>query len=187
MYGRNYKTMSTVDIKIEITELADFLIDSPQHPNIKDWKLFQNYPHDAGFDLRACIKDGLSLRPGGYHLFGTGMKVKLPIGWELQVRPRSGLALKHGITVLNTPGTVDYSYRSEIGVILYNAGKEAFNIYPGDRIAQACIRAVPEVKIEYGKIEETVESEIKESGVDLKAEMAAKLAQKRGGFGSSGV
>lgn len=180
--------MSTVDVKIEITKDAQFLIDSPQYPLIRKWELFQNYPHDAGFDLQACIKDGLVLRPGGYHVFPTGIKVQLPIGWELQVRSRSGLAAKNGVMVLNSPGTVDYAYRSEIGVILYNAGTKGFNILPGDRIAQACIRAVPTVNISYvDEISETIEEEVKVSGTDLKAEMAAKLSKKRGGFGSSGT
>ena len=120
------------------------------------------------------------------------MKVQLPIGWELQIRPRSGLAINKGITVLNTPGTVDYSYRSEIKVILYNASMSPFEIRPGDRIAQACIREVPVVNIEYvDQIAKTIEQEIKDSSPtatkDLKEEMAAKLNKKRGGFGSSGV
>lgn len=184
--------MSTVDIKIEITKEAQFLIDSPMFPNIRKWELTQNYPHDAGFDLPACVKDIWTLRPGGVHLFPTGIKVQLPIGWELQVRPRSGLALKSGITILNTPGTVDYAYRSEIGVMLYNTSNKPFEIRPGDRIAQACIRAVPTVNISYvDKISETIEEEMIETNPTavggLKAEMAAKLSKKRGGFGSSGT
>ena len=184
--------MSTVDIKIEVTKDAEYLIDSPTFANIRRWELTQNYPHDAGFDIPACLKEISYLQPGKYALIPTGMKIQLPIGWELQIRPRSGLAINKGITVLNTPGTVDYSYRSEIKVILYNASMSPFEIRPGDRIAQACIREVPVVNIEYvDQIAETIEQEIKDSSPtatkDLKEEMAAKLNKKRGGFGSSGV
>ena len=180
--------MSNVDIKIEITDRAKYLIDSINHPTITDWKLFQNYPHDAGFDLMACIESPLILYPRKWYTFPTGMKVQLPIGWELQVRPRSGLANREGITVLNTPGTVDFAFRSEIGIILHNTSDKNFVVKPGDRIAQACIREVPSVNISYvDTISETIEEEVKNTDIDLKADMAIKLAKKRGGFGSSGV
>lgn len=93
---------------------------------------------DAGMDVRAYMEDGqsITLKPGERTLVHTGLYVALPFGYELQVRPRSGLALKKGITVLNTPGTVDAGYRNEIGVIVINESNEDFVINPGERIAQ---------------------------------------------------
>ena len=93
----------------------------------------------AGFDLRASLKEPVTLKAGDRMLIGTGLFMALPPGYEAQVRPRSGLALKKGITVLNAPGTIDADYRGEIGVILYNASKEDFVIEPGERIAQMVI------------------------------------------------
>ena len=93
----------------------------------------------AGADLRALIEDPIILKPMQGCLIPTGLSVELPKGIELQVRPRSGLALKHGITVLNTPGTVDSDYRGELAVLLINLGNEDFKIENGDRIAQAVI------------------------------------------------
>lgn len=97
--------------------------------------------HAAGMDLRAAVHADapLTLKPLGRALVPTGLKVAVPAGCELQVRPRSGLALKSGITCLNTPGTVDADYRGEVGVILINLGEEDFVIRRGDRIAQAVI------------------------------------------------
>ena len=93
----------------------------------------------AGADLRALIEEPIILKPMQRCLIPTGLSVELPNGIELQVRPRSGLALKHGITVLNTPGTVDSDYRGELAVLLINLGNEDFKIENGDRIAQAVI------------------------------------------------
>ena len=93
----------------------------------------------AGADLRALIEEPIILKPMQRCLISTGLSVELPKGIELQVRPRSGLALKHGITVLNTPGTVDSDYRGELAVLLINLGNEDFKIENGDRIAQAVI------------------------------------------------
>ena len=93
----------------------------------------------AGFDLRASLTGPVTLKAGDRMLIGTGLFIALPPGYEAQVRPRSGLALKKGITVLNAPGTIDADYRGEIGVILYNASKEDFVIEPGERIAQMVI------------------------------------------------
>lgn len=93
----------------------------------------------AGMDLRTSIAEPVTLQPLERRLFPTGLYIELPEGYEAQVRPRSGLALKHGITVLNTPGTIDADYRGEIGVILVNLSSEAFTINPGDRIAQMVI------------------------------------------------
>lgn len=93
----------------------------------------------AGMDLTAALPEAIELDAGDRMLIPTGLSIALPAGYEAQVRPRSGLALKHGITVLNTPGTIDADYRGEIGVILINLGKEPFTIERGMRIAQMVI------------------------------------------------
>ena len=90
----------------------------------------------AGVDLKAVLDRPLVLNPLERKIIGTGLKIALPIGYEAQVRPRSGLAAKHGISVLNSPGTIDADYRGEVGVILINLSKDAFTINPGERIAQ---------------------------------------------------
>jgi dUTP pyrophosphatase len=90
----------------------------------------------SGMDLLAAISDSVSLEPGEYQLIPTGIKIEIPEGFEAQVRPRSGLALKYGVTVLNTPGTIDSDYRGEIQVILINFGKNRFTLTRGMRIAQ---------------------------------------------------
>lgn len=92
--------------------------------------------HAAGFDLHASVSDPVVLQPGTRALVPTGLAIAMPTGTEAQIRPRSGLALKYGVTVLNTPGTIDSDYRGEIGVILINLGQESFTIRRGDRIAQ---------------------------------------------------
>ncbi len=99
----------------------------------------------VGFDLRAV--ENVSIPSGETRLVGTGLAVELPHGYELQIRPRSGLALKHSITVLNSPGTVDNDYRGEIKVLLINHGKSDFQISKGDRIAQAVVNRVELVDI----------------------------------------
>ena len=90
----------------------------------------------AGADVRASIKEDVWILPGESCLIPTGIKVAIPAGYEIQVRPRSGLALKHQVTVLNTPGTIDADYRGEVGVILINHGKHPFQVLPEMRIAQ---------------------------------------------------
>lgn len=96
-------------------------------------------PQSAGMDLRANIDEAITLEPLSRRLVKTGLFIALPEGYEAQIRPRSGLALKHGITVLNTPGTVDADYRGEIMVLLINLSNISFIINPGDRIAQMVI------------------------------------------------
>ena len=96
-------------------------------------------PQSAGMDLRANIDEAVTLEPMSRRLVKTGLFIALPEGYEAQIRPRSGLALKHGITVLNTPGTVDADYRGEIMVLLINLSNTSFIINPGDRIAQMVI------------------------------------------------
>lgn len=101
----------------------------------------------AGMDLRAAVAEGVDLviQPGARALVPTGLTIAIPAGYEAQVRPRSGLALKHGVTCLNSPGTIDSDYRGEVGVILANLGPEAFTIRRGDRIAQMVVAAYASV------------------------------------------
>ncbi len=125
------------------------------------------HPSDAGMDLRSV--DELVVPKGGRALVHTGLVMMLPPGYEAQVRPRSGLALKHGITVLNTPGTIDAGYRGEVGVILANFGDKDFAIAKGDKIAQVVIATVTQPD----GIVETFETDETDRGA--------------GGFGSTGV
>ena len=96
-------------------------------------------PMSAGMDLRANLDEPITLQPLERRLIPTGLRIALPVGYEAQVRPRSGLALKHGVTVLNTPGTIDADYRGEIGIILVNLSQTPFVINDGERIAQIVI------------------------------------------------
>ena len=93
-------------------------------------------PYSAGMDIRANIDAPVVLRPLDRRLIPTGLKIAIPAGYECQVRPRSGLALKHGVTVLNTPGTIDADYRGELGIVLVNLSNEEFTVNDGERIAQ---------------------------------------------------
>jgi len=101
----------------------------------------------AGMDLLAAVAAPVTLRPGERALIPTGLRVALPAGHEWQIRPRSGLALKHGVTVANAPGTVDEDYRGEVGVILVNLGSEPFVIERGARIAQAVLAPVTRARL----------------------------------------
>lgn len=128
-----------------------------------------NYPrpdyateNSAGMDLRANITESIGLAPMQRVLVPTGLYMALPKGCEAMIRPRSGLALKHGITVLNTPGTIDADYRGEIGVILINLSDTPYLIQPGDRIAQMVINKYEKVDIEI--VEELDETERGEGG-----------------------
>lgn len=100
----------------------------------------------AGADVRACIVDEIVIESGSSALIPTGLRFAIPEGYEIQVRPRSGLALKHGVTVLNSPGTIDADYRGEVGVILINHGKHPFVVAPGMRIAQIVVAHVSKAK-----------------------------------------
>ena len=103
--------------------------------------------HSAGMDVRAAIDMPVTIMPGERKLIPTGLRVQLPDGYELQMRPRSGLALKRGVTLLNSPGTIDADFRGEIGVIIINHSDEPFIIERGDRIAQLMIVATPSVTL----------------------------------------
>lgn len=107
-------------------------------------------PGSAGADLRAAIDGEQTLAPGERALIPTGFILEIPPGWEGQVRPRSGLAIRHGITLVNSPGTVDSDYRGEVAVALVNLGRESFTVRRGDRIAQLVIAPVAEVVFEEG-------------------------------------
>lgn len=102
-------------------------------------------PEAAGMDVRAI--DQISLGPGSWAKVSIGLAVEIPPGWELQVRGRSGLAVKHGVTVLNAPGTIDSDYRGEIGICLVNNGKQTFHVEIGDRIAQLVLARAPQAEI----------------------------------------
>jgi dUTP pyrophosphatase len=105
-------------------------------------------PHAAGMDLVAAVADSITLAPGTRALIPTGLKLAIPPGYEGQVRPRSGLALRHGITMLNTPGTIDADYRGELQLIVANLGEDEFRISRGDRIAQLIIAPVAKARLE---------------------------------------
>ena len=125
-------------------------------------------PGSAGFDLRAAIAEEVILRPGERRLVPTGIVLEIPPGWEGQVRPRSGLALRHGVGIVNAPGTIDSDYRGEVAVILVNLGEVPFALKRGDRIAQLVIARVESVEWE-------------------EADALAESGRGEGGFGSTGV
>jgi dUTP pyrophosphatase len=104
-------------------------------------------PHSAGLDLHARVDGPLVIGPGERALVPTGFAMAMPEGFEAQVRPRSGLAIKQGLTLLNSPGTVDSDYRGEVGVVLVNLGQESVTISRGDRIAQLVVQRIPRVRI----------------------------------------
>lgn len=119
-------------------------------------------PQSAGMDVRANIDEAVVLRPLERAMIPTGLSIELPEGYEMQIRPRSGLAAKHGITVLNSPGTIDADYRGEIRVILVNLSNEEFRIEAGERIAQMVVARHEQVEWELA--EELAESERGEGG-----------------------
>lgn len=113
----------------------------------------------AGMDVRANIKEPITLGSLERVLVPTGIKMEIPMGYEVQVRPRSGLALKHGISMANTPGTIDSDYRGEIGVIMINLSKEDFVINPGERIAQLVLGKVYQMDLVEGELSVTERGE----------------------------
>lgn len=125
-------------------------------------------PQSAGLDLRANLDEPVTLQPLQRALIPTGLRIALPQGYEAQVRPRSGLALKHGITLLNTPGTIDADYRGEVGVIMVNLSAEPFTVADGDRIAQLVIAR-------------------HEQAEWVAAESLDETERGEGGFGHSGI
>lgn len=123
-----------IQVKIAMLEDCDDLIPAKAHAD------------DAAFDLRS--RTDISVPVNRSTLIPTGVFIELPVNYEAQIRPRSGLALKHNITLTNSPGTIDAGYRGEIGVIMFNHGPETFEIKRGDRIAQMVIAELPEVELE---------------------------------------
>lgn len=110
----------------------------------------------AGLDLRANISEPIVIKPLERKLIPTGLYISLPKGYEMQVRPRSGMAIKHGITCINTPGTIDSDYRGEIGVGLINLSNESFTVNPGDRISQGVLNKVEQINwVEVSALDET--------------------------------
>lgn len=151
--------------------------DSPDHVTLRLMRLEGNqdmalpsYETEgaSGLDLRAAVRGELTLHPGDIRLVPTGLAISLPAGYEAQIRPRSGLALKHGVGMVNSPGTVDSDYRGEIGLVLINWGKVPLVIKRGDRIAQMVVTRVSRAEV-------------------LEVDRLETTARGEGGFGHSGV
>ena len=143
-----------VTVKIRMEEGCEDLMPARAHDD------------DAAFDIRSRVE--MVIEPGKPHLVPTGIYMEFPEGYEAQVRPRSGLALKHALTVLNSPGTIDAGYRGEVCVIMLNAGTESFQVARGDRIAQMVINKLPRVEL-------------------LAVDALSDSTRGAGGFGSTGV
>jgi dUTP pyrophosphatase len=143
----------------------------------------------AGADLSAFIPQEITLKPGERKKISTGLAMEIPAGWEAQVRPRSGLALEHGITVLNAPGTIDSDYRGELGIILVNLGAEPFTIHNGDRIAQLVFAPAPQIPLETVPFGSPwpVETASQTAPVVQTAEKIDGSERGEGGFGSTGI
>ncbi|MCQ2353166.1 MAG: dUTP diphosphatase [Victivallaceae bacterium] len=124
------------------------------------------HPDDAAYDLRAAVD--VTLEVGKSTLVPTGIFMEIPVGFEAQIRPRSGLALKHNLSLTNSPGTIDAGYRGEVGIIMFNPGPEAFAVHRGDRIAQMVIARLAEVEL-------------------ISADILSETMRGAGGFGSSGT
>ena len=139
--------------------------------HIKDSSCLPTYASKqaSGADVKAYLSNPVTIHPGKRALISTGLSMEIPPGYEIQIRPRSGLALKHGVTVLNSPGTIDADYRGEIGVILMNLGEEDFIVTPGMRIAQIVL-----AKVEKGRFKPTQEP-------------LSETKRGDGGFGHSGT
>lgn len=149
--------MSTKEIKVKI-------INRSNHP-LPSYSTSDS----AGMDVRAFLPEGdITLVPGERTLIPTGLYMQLPSGYECQIRPRSGLALRHGITILNAPGTIDADYRGEVGIIVFNAGSKPFVITDGERVAQMVIKEY--VKASWESVDEIDDTE-----------------RGAGGFGHTGV
>lgn len=148
---------------------SDVTLEIRRKPGCEDLPLPQYQTYGAsGVDLHAAVEEELELEPGKVSLVPTGIHIAVPPGYEAQVRPRSGLALKHGITVLNSPGTVDSDYRAEVGVILANLGDEPFVIERGMRVAQMVIARTYRADI-------------------VEVDNLSETERQFGGFGSTGM
>ncbi|MGE3683007.1 MAG: dUTP diphosphatase [Bdellovibrionales bacterium] len=145
-------------VKVRIKRLPGFKGEIPQYATVGS----------SGMDVRACLDEEVVLDPGQRQLIPTGLSLEIPQGYEIQVRPRSGLAISRGLTLLNTPGTVDADYRGELKVIAVNLGQEPIHIQDQERIAQLVVCPVIHAQIE--EVEDLTETE-----------------RGEGGFGSTGV
>ena len=152
-------------LETDLNHLKKLQIKIKMAENCADLAPAKAHPDDAAFDLRSRME--MELPPGRSVLVPTGLFLELPPGYEAQVRPRSGLALKHNLMLTNSPGTIDAGYRGEVGVIMFNAGSEPFPVRRGDRIAQMVITELPEVEL-------ALAEELSETG------------RGAGGFGSTG-
>lgn len=124
--------------------------------------------YSSGMDIKAAISKAVRIKPGEIKLVPTGLALEISPGYEGQIRPRSGLAIKYGISIVNAPGTIDADYRGEVGVILINLGKKIFTIQPGDRIAQLVIAPVVKAKL-------------------VKVRLLNNTVRGQGGFGHTGI
>jgi dUTP diphosphatase len=169
MYVKSSKKINIKRVKVQMMEQKKIQIRWIDPDKSGDLSL----PHyhselAAGMDVGAAHEGTYNLEPGEIHMFPTGLQVAIPPGYEIQVRPRSGLAVKYGITVINSPGTIDADYRGEIRVALINLGKTAYMVKRGDRIAQLILAPVVQAQLELvNELEET--------------------ARGTGGFGHTGV
>lgn len=145
-------------ITLKIKKLRNNTLNLPQYKT----------KGSAGFDLQAFTLENINLAPNEVKLIPTGLAFEIPYGYELEIRPRSGLAIKNGITVLNTPGTIDSDYRGEVKIILYNASKQDFIINNGDRICQAVLKEVIQADI-------------------VEVEELSETQRGTGGFGHTGI
>lgn len=137
-----------VQIKLTWAEDADQTVDLPAYQT----------PGAAGADVRANLPDGaMIIAPGERALIPTGLKMEIPLGYEIQVRPRSGLALKQGLMLVNSPGTIDSDYRGPVGVIVINAGRDTFEVSHGMRIAQLVL--APVVQADFAQVEQLSETD----------------------------
>ena len=169
------------EIEFVLRHAARYLSKDPTREDVMTEIQFKKLPHAedltlpsyesasaAGMDIRAALVDPIVLKPGERTLIPTGLQMALPHGYEAQIRPRSGLAIRNGITMLNSPGTIDADYRGEVKVIAINHGQEAFTVNHGDRIAQMVI--APVVQLSIKSVEELDETD-----------------RGQGGFGSTGI
>jgi dUTP pyrophosphatase len=149
--------------------MADIAIEFTRDPGTEDVPLPRYMSeHASGMDVCAAVPEPVTLEPGHITLIPTGLRIAIPPGYEVQVRPRSGLALKHGITVVNAPGTIDADYRGEVGIILGNVGHEPFAIERGMRIAQLVVQRVVRADL-------------------VERDALAETDRSSGGFGHTGV
>ena len=149
--------------------MADITVQFTRRPGTDDVPLPRYMSeHASGMDVCAAVEAPVTLVPGDVRLVPTGLTMAIPPGYEVQVRPRSGLALKHGLTVVNAPGTIDADYRGEVGIILGNVGREPFTVERGMRIAQLVVQSVVRAEL-------------------VQRDTLDDTARSSGGFGHTGV